>query len=133
MRASPPRAASRLVVVDAVELDGLAAGWLTLPELAEQIGEPLPKVRQLVREGRLVTVARGTPPVQHVPVEFVADGQLVKGLAGALTVLRDAGYGDLEAVRWLLSEDDTIQGRPVDLMAQGRHTAVKRRAQVLAF
>ena len=93
-----------------MEIDALVERWLTLPDVAEQIDMPLPKVRQLVREGKLV-----------------------KGLAGALTVLRDAGYSNIEALRWLLTEDDALPGRPVDAMAAGRDTAVKRRAQVLAF
>jgi hypothetical protein len=116
-----------------VELDELTAKWLTLPGLADMLGVPVGKVRQLLREGRLVAIERGQPPVKHVPAEFVASGQLVKGLAGALTVLRDAGYDDAQAVRWLLTHDDGIPGRPVDAMAEGRDTAVKRRAQVLAF
>ena len=116
-----------------MDLEGLVTAWLTLPDLADQIGQPLPKVRQLVREGKLVTVARGRPAVQHVPADLVHDGQLVKGLAGALTVLRDAGYTSEEALRWLLTDDDVLTGRPVDAMAAGRDTAVKRRAQVLAF
>jgi hypothetical protein len=116
-----------------VDVEGLATGWLTLPDLAEQIGEPVSKVRQLLREGRLVAVDRGSPPVKQVPADLVHDGRLVKGLAGALTVLRDAGFSDLEALRWLLTEDPAIPGRPVDAMAAGRDTAVKRRAQVLAF
>jgi hypothetical protein len=116
-----------------VDVDDLVAHWLTLPDVAEQIGEPLGKVRQLLREGRLVAVPRGTPAVKQVPADLVHDGRLVKGLAGALTVLRDAGYSDLEALRWLLTDDPAIPGRPVDAMAQGRDTAVKRRAQVLAF
>jgi hypothetical protein len=116
-----------------VELDSLVAGWLTLPDLAEQIDVPLATIRQLVREGKLVVVSRGSPPIKQVPVELVHDGELLKGLAGALTVLRDGGYSDEEALRWLLTDDPTIPGRPVDAMAQGRHTAVKRRAQVLGF
>ena len=117
----------------ATDLEGLVSEWLTLPDLAEQIGQPLGKVRQLVREGKLVTVARGRPPVQYVPADVVRDGQLVKGLAGALTVLRDAGFSPHEALRWLLTDDEVLPGRPVDAMAAGRDTAVKRRAQVLAF
>jgi hypothetical protein len=116
-----------------VELDELVSEWLTLPELAERIATPLPKVRQLLREGRLVAVERGAPPVKSVPAEFVAEGRLVKGLSGALTVLRDAGYDDRQALRWLLTDDPAIPGRPVDAMAAGRDTAVKRRAMVLAF
>ncbi len=116
-----------------MELDELTARWLTLPELADELGIPFAKVRQLIRDGRLAVVQRGDPPVKQVPAEIVSEGQLVKGLAGALTVLRDAGYDDEQALRWLLTEDDAIPGRPVDAMAQGRDTAVKRRAQVLAF
>lgn len=114
-------------------LDELASGWLTLPELADKLALPLPRVRQLLRDGKLIAVQRGTPPVKQVPIELVHDGQLLKGLSGALTVLRDAGYDDEQALRWLLTEDDAIPGRPVDAMAAGRDTAVKRRAQVLAF
>ena len=80
-----------------------------------------------------MAVQRGTPPVKQVPAELVHDGKLLKGLGGALTVLRDAGYSDVEALRWLLTDDPAIPGRPVDAMAAGRDTAVKRRAQVLAF
>jgi len=116
-----------------VELDELAAGWLTLPELADKLGLPLSRIRHLLREGKLVAIERGAPPVKQVPSELVHDGQLLKGLAGAITVLRDAGYDDREALRWLLTDDDAIPGRPVDAMAAGRDTAVKRRAQVLAF
>src|SRR4051812_13934095 len=116
-----------------VDVDSLVGEWLTLPDLADRIGEPLPKVRQMLREGRLVAVARGRPPVKQVPAELVHDGRLVKGLAGALTVLRDAGYSDVGALRWLLTEDDVIASRPIEAMAAGRDTAVKRRAQVLAF
>lgn len=116
-----------------MDLEQLASGWLSLPELAEQIDLPLPKVRQLVREGRVVAIRRGSPPVLSVPSDVVRDGKLVKGLAGALTVLRDAGFSDDQALRWLLTEDETLPGRPVDMMAAGRDTAVKRRAQVLAF
>ena len=116
-----------------MELDELAAGWLTLPELADQLGLPISRVRQMLRDRKLVAIERGTPPVKQVPTEFVNDGQLLKGLSGALTVLRDAGYDDEQALRWLLTDDDSIPGRPVDAMAQGRDTAVKRRAMVLAF
>lgn len=116
-----------------MDLDQLATGWLTLPDLAQQIDEPLSKVRDWIRERRLVAVERGEPPVKSVPAEFVRDGQLIKGLFGALTVLADAGYSPEESVRWLLTEEPALPGRPVDMMAEGRHHAVKRRAMTLAF
>lgn len=116
-----------------MDVGGLASSWLSLPELAESIGEPFGKVRQLVREGKLVAISRGESSAKQVPGEFVRDGRLIKGLTGTVTVLRDAGFTDEEALRWLLSEDDGLAARPVDAMAEGRDTAVKRRAQVLGF
>ena len=116
-----------------MDVGGLASSWLSLPELAESIGEPLGKVRQLVRDGKLVAISRGERSTKQVPGEFVRDGRLIKGLAGTVTVLRDNGFTDEEALRWLLSEDDGLSARPVDAMAEGRDTAVKRRAQVLGF
>lgn len=116
-----------------VELDDLATDWLTLPDLAEQIGEPLTKIRDWIRERRLIVVERGTPPIKSVPAEFVANGELIKGLFGALTVLADAGYSPEESMRWLLTDQPILPGRPVALMAEGRHHAVKRLAMTLAF
>jgi hypothetical protein len=116
-----------------VDVENLATDWLTLPDLSAQIGEPLSKIRDWIRERRLVAVERGTPPVKMVPAEFVHDGALIKGLFGAVTVLADAGFSPEESVRWLLSDEPALPGRPVDLMADGHHHAVKRRAMTLAF
>ncbi len=115
------------------DLTGLSAEWLSIGALAERIGERPSRIKDLIRERRLIAVEVGDPPVASVPVEFVHDGELVKGLAGALTVLSDAGFSPTESVRWLLTEDEVLAGRPVDLMAAGRHTAVKRVAMALAF
>ena len=119
--------------VDVVELDDLSIEWLSVPEVADRIGEPASRVRELIRQRRLVVVERGSPAVKSIPAEFVHEGMLLKGLAGALTVLADAGYSDHEAVRWLLTETPALPGRPVDFMAAGRDTAVKRVAMALAF
>jgi hypothetical protein len=116
-----------------VTLADLSAEWLTLGEFAERIGERPSRVKDLIREGRLITVPVGDPPVASIPVEFIHDRELIKGLGGALTVLRDAGFSPVEAVSWLLTETDALPGRPVDFMAAGRHTAVKRVAMALAF
>jgi hypothetical protein len=116
-----------------VTLSELSAEWLTVGQLAQRLGERPSRIKDLVRERRLVMVEVGDPPVPCAPTEFVHDGQLIKGLAGALTVLADAGYSPEEAVRWLLTDTPALPGRPVDLMAEGRHTAVKRVAMALAF
>jgi uncharacterized protein len=118
---------------DEAALEAVVGQWLSIPELADQIGLTASQVRELVRERRLVVVERGTPRVKSVPAEFVHDGALVKGLAGALTVLADAGYNPTQALRWLLTDQDALPGRPIEYLAAGRHTAVKRLAMALAF
>ncbi|MQA05485.1 MAG: DNA-binding protein [Streptosporangiales bacterium] len=105
--------------------------WLSLADLAEHTGEQPKKIRQLVREDRLVTVKRaGT---EHVPAAFVADGRLLKGLGGVTTLLHDAGYNPDESLRWLFTENDVLGVSPVQAMAEGRPTEVKRVAQTLGF
>jgi hypothetical protein len=116
-----------------VDLADLSTEWLSLGTLAERLGERPSRIRDMVREHRLVFIEIGDPPVASVPAEFVHDGVLIKGLPGALTVLADAGFSSAESVRWLLTENEVLAGRPVDFMAAGRHTAVKRVAMALAF
>ena len=115
------------------DLDGLVDEWLPLPDVAERLGEPITKVRQLLRDGKLVAVRRGERAVLQVPAAFVCGGVLVKGLAGTLTVLRDNRFSDEGAIRWLFTPDDSLPGRPVDALIENRGTEVKRRAQALGF
>lgn len=105
--------------------------WLTLPEVAERLELPFAKVRQMIREGALLAVRRDGE--QRVPAEFVANRTVLKHLPGVLTLLRDAGYNDDEALRWLYAYDDTLPGRPADALGGGNATEVKRRAQALGF
>jgi excisionase family DNA binding protein len=105
--------------------------WLTVPEVAQRLGAPVTRVHQLLRDGGLAGVRQDG--VLRIPAEFLAGDAVVKGLAGVLTVLRDAGYADEEAVRWLHAPDDTLPGRPVDALHADRGREVRRRAQALAF
>ncbi|MGF7238498.1 MAG: Rv2175c family DNA-binding protein [Frankia sp.] len=105
--------------------------WLTLPDVADQLGVPITRVRQMVKENKILAVRRDG--VLRVPAEFVHDGMVLKGLTGLLTVLRDAGYSDDEALEWLFREDATLPGTPVQALTENRGTEVKRRAQALAF
>lgn len=116
-----------------MELVELSAEWLTIGDLAVRLGQRPSRIKDLIRERKLVVVEVGDPPRPSVPTEFVQDGELIKGLSGALTVLADAGYSPEQAIAWLLTENDLLPGRPVDYMAAGRHTAVKRLALTLAF
>ena len=107
------------------------SAWLTLSELADSIGEEHRKVRQLVRERRLITVRRNGADV--VPADFVSDGRLVRGLGGLTTLLRDAGYGDDESLSWMFTPHDALGGTPLQAMAEGRSKEVNRLAQTLGF
>jgi hypothetical protein len=114
-------------------VDDLVGDWLSLPQLAERIGEPVSRVRQWLRDGRIVGIRRGDPPEVCVPSAFERDGALLKGLTGTLTLLRDCGYSAEEAVRWMFTDDAALSGRPVDALAAGRPVEVHRRAQALGF
>lgn len=105
--------------------------WLTLPEVAERLDLPVSKVHQMIRDGALLAVRRDGAP--RVPVELVANRTVLKHLPGVITLLRDAGYNDEEALRWLYASDDTLPGRPADALAGRATTEVKRRAQALGY
>jgi hypothetical protein len=113
------------------EIDDLITDWLTLPEAAERLAVDVTKVRQLLREHKLVGVRRDG--VLQVPAAFVQDFAVLKGLPGTLTVLADCGFSDDEALRWLFTPDDSLPGSPVQALVENRGTEVKRRAQALAF
>lgn len=112
-------------------LDDLIADWLTVPDVAERLGVDVTKVRQLLRERKLIGVRRDG--VFRVPALFVDDGAVLKGLPGTLTVLADSGYDDEASLRWLFTPDDSLPGSPVQALVENRGTEVKRRAQALAL
>jgi hypothetical protein len=106
-------------------------GWLALPDVAERLELPITRVRQLVREGKLLALRQDG--VLRVPAELVASPTVLKHLPGVLTLLHDAGYNDEEAFRWLYEADDSLPGVPAEALGDGRATEVKRRAQALGF
>jgi hypothetical protein len=106
---------------------------LPLPEVADQLGLPVTKVRQALRDGQLLAVRRNG--VLSVPRTFLtADGQIVKGLPGTITVLADAGFTPDDMLRWLFEPDETLPGgTPIAALRATGAREVKRRAQALAF
>jgi hypothetical protein len=105
--------------------------WLTFPDVAERLDVVVTKVHQLVRDGALLAVRRDG--VRQVPAELVANRTVRKHLPGVITLLRDAGYSDEEALDWLYREDATLPGIPARALAGEQATEVKRRAQALGF
>ena len=112
--------------------DALVDEWLSLPEVATRLGLPTSRVKQLLRDRKLLAVTRPTGE-RAVPAAFLDGGQIVKGLPGTLTVLFDCGFDDSEALRWLFTADDTLPGTPIQALYAHRGTEVNRRAQALAF
>ncbi|WP_442933490.1 Rv2175c family DNA-binding protein [Micromonospora sp. CPCC 206060] len=107
------------------------AGWLTLPDVAERLDVSISKVHQMIREGELLAARRDG--IRRVPAELVANQNVQKHLPGVLTLLRDAGYDDEAALRWLYEPDDTLPGTPAGALGGDRAREVKRRAQALGF
>ena len=112
--------------------DTLVGDWLTLPQVADRLSLPSSRVRQLLRDHKLIAVQRpdGT---MCVPAAFFDGHQIVKGLHGTLTVLFDCGFDETESLRWLFTADDSLPGTPIQAMCEHRGTEVNRRAQALAF
>ncbi|WP_414601921.1 Rv2175c family DNA-binding protein [Micrococcus sp.] len=115
------------------DLDALVGEWVTLPDVAEHLDILVTRVHNLVKDGRLLAVRRADPPVRAVPAAFLTETGVLEPLRGTLVLLRDAGYSDVEALRWLFTPDDSLPGRPVDLLRDGHKTEVRRRAQALAW
>ncbi|WP_433325511.1 Rv2175c family DNA-binding protein [Spirillospora sp. CA-294931] len=113
------------------QTDGLVGEWLSLKETTERLGIKQNRVKQLLSERKLLAIRREGQPM--VPAEFISEGQVIKGLPGTLTLLSDAGFDDVETLRWLFTADDTLPGTPVQALAENRGTEVRRRAQALAF
>lgn len=127
--------------------DDLVDAWLTVPDVAEELGTDAGKVRRLLKERRLVGVRRGDPRVLSIPAAFLvpvdaanptadehgepARATVLASLQGTLTVLADSHYSDEEAVVWLFTPDESLPGRPVDALRAGHKTEVRRRAQAL--
>jgi uncharacterized protein len=104
---------------------------LTPAEVAAVLGVSPNRVRQLLRERKLMAVPGSGN--SRIPADFLQDGAILKHLPGLLTVLKDGGFSDEEAFDWLFRGDESLPGTPVEALRNDRHTEVTRRAQALAF
>ena len=104
---------------------------LSPQEVADTLGTSANRVRQLLRDRKLMAVPGSGN--SRIPAEFVQDGAVLKHLPGLLTVLRDGGFSDEEAFEWLFRADESLPGTPVQALRNNRHTEVTRRAQALAL
>jgi len=112
--------------------DAIVGDWLSLPAVADRLGLPLSRVKQLLRDRKLLGVQRPGGEFA-VPAQFLDGDQVIHGLSGTLTLLFDCGFSETEALSWLFTADETLPGTPVQALAEHRRTEVNRRAQALAF
>jgi hypothetical protein len=112
--------------------DAIVGDWMTIPEVADQLRLPVSRVKQLLRDRKLLAVQRPSGAFS-VPAAFLDGDQPVRGLHGTLTLLFDCGFDEADALRWLFTSDDTLPGTPIQAIAEHRGTEVNRRAQALAI
>ena len=115
------------------DLNALVGEWAYLPDIAEAFGVAVTHVHRLLDDGTLLEIRRPGDGIRVVPAAFLAGDRPVDALKGTVMVLRDAGFSDVEAIRWLFTPDETLPGRPVDALRGGKKTEVRRRAQALGW
>lgn len=110
-----------------------------VPDIAGMLGVVVTKVHQMLRDRAVIGVRQDG--VVKIPAEFVAAGDLVRGLTGTITLLTDAGYSDEEIISWLFDTDFAVpsgraagpQSSAIAELRSGRVKEVHRRAQVAGF
>ncbi|TQL48160.1 hypothetical protein FB562_1244 [Homoserinimonas aerilata] len=103
---------------------------MTIPELVDALGLGVSKVRRLIEDRSLA--ARRIDGVWKVPELFIRDGEPLSELKGTLMVLADAGFGDDEAIDWLIGPEESLGVSPIEALRAGRKAEVRRVAQALA-
>ncbi len=89
------------------------------------------KVRRLIEDQVLPAVR--VDGIVKVPAEFVVNGEPLSSLRGTVTLLRDLGLTQDEAVAWVVSENDTLGERPIEALRRGAKSTVRRAAQTAGF
>jgi len=107
-----------------------ATEWLTIPDLVDQLGLGVSRVRRLIEDRHLA--AKRIDGVIKVPALFLRDGEPLPELRGTLVVLSDAGFDDDEAVDWMIEEEESLGTSPIEALRSGRKAEVRRVAQALA-
>lgn len=104
--------------------------WLTLPDVAEILGEPVGRVRRLLDDRHLIGSRREGP--LKIPAVFLVDDAPLASLRGTVIVLLDAGFSEDETIDWLLAPEDEIGMPPIDALRAGRKSEVRRVARAQA-
>jgi type IIA topoisomerase, A subunit len=111
----------------------LVGDWVTIPEIAQALDLKVTRVHNLISDGTLIALRDPETNVRKVPALFMNGSRVLESLKGTLAVLKDAGFSDEEAIVWLYTSDESLPGRPIDALIDGRKTEIRRRAQALAW
>lgn len=114
--------------VDTVSAESVR--WLSVPEVAEAIGESVSRVRRMIDDHHLVATRRDGIVV--VPDLLLRDGGVLPEIRGTVIVLLDAGFTTDEALDWLLEPESSLGCAPIDALRAGRKAEVRRVAQAVA-
>lgn len=116
-----------------VQTFALVGEWVTIPDIAEALDLKVTRVHNLISDGTLLSLREPETNVRKVPALFISGDHVLESLKGTLSVLKDAGFSDEEAIVWLYTDDTSLPGRPIDALIDGRKTEIRRRAQALAW
>lgn len=112
--------------------------WLSIPEAAQRLGVRDRDVRSMIADRVLLAVRTGGR-APRVPGLFLVEHpdsggiEVVPGLRGTAIQLADAGFSDLQTLRWLYTHNDELNETPIQALRTVRTHAVRRAAQALAF
>lgn len=115
------------------QIFALVDQWLTIPDIAEAMDLKVTRVHTLISERALLALRDPQSGVRKIPALFMRQNRPLESLKGTLTVLKDSGFSDEESIEWLFTKDESLPGRPIDALIDGRKTEIRRRAQALAF
>jgi excisionase family DNA binding protein len=103
--------------------------WLTIDEVAKELGISSSKVRRLIEEHTLFSIRVDKEP--KVPAHLIANGEPLPSIRGTMFLLLDSGFTPEEAVEWIYADNEILGNRPIDSLLQGHKAPVRRAAQSL--
>ncbi|HHY07656.1 MAG: Rv2175c family DNA-binding protein [Lawsonella sp.] len=103
----------------------------SIAQVAELLDAPETRVEHLLKQRQILAVRRDKNI--GVPALFFTEQRINKHVPGIIAVLEDGGYRPTEILKYLFSEDESLPGRPIDVLQGPRAREVMRRAQAMAF
>ena len=105
------------------------ANWLSLDEVASQLGLSTSKVRRLIEEHVLFAVK--IEKQLMIPADLIVDGEPLASVRGTMLQLMDIGLSESEAIEWLYADNEYLGEKPISALSKGHKAPVRRAAQNL--